>query len=61
MVYASALRVEDLGFDFRLCGASFSRAIHTSDLKIGTPVVHCHVSGVIGSALGLVGLYTVTG
>ena len=37
MVKASALGVEDLGFEPRLRSA-FSGSSYTSDLKIGTPV-----------------------
>ena len=37
VVKASALRVEDLGFESRL-RRDFSRLSHTSDSKIGTPV-----------------------
>ena len=37
MVKASASRVEDPGFESRLC-RDFSGSSHTSDLKIGTPV-----------------------
>ena len=33
----------------------FSGSSHTSDFKIGTPVLPCQAPGVIGSALGLVG------
>ena len=36
VVKVSALRVEDPGFDSRLCCGESS---HTNDLKIGTPVV----------------------
>ena len=49
VVRASASGVEDPGFESRL-RRDFSGSSHTSDLKIGTPV-----TGIIGSALGLVG------
>ena len=48
VVKASATRAEDLGFQSHL-RQDFSRLSHTSDLKIGTPVValsgawHCRV------------------
>ena len=66
MVKLPALRVKDLQFNSRLCCWDFSTSSHTSDLKIGTPVVT--LSGTrrytIGSVLGQVGLvsvyYTVT-
>ena len=58
----SASRAEDPGFETRL-RRIFSGSSHTSDFKIGTPVLPCQAPGVIGSALGLVGQcqYTVTG
>ena len=50
VIKASALRAADPGFGSRLCSEYFSGSSHTSDLKIGTPVVtlpgdqHCRVS-----------------
>ena len=46
-------RAADPGFDSRLRHGDFSGPSHTSDLKIGTPVVT--LPGVEGSAPGLVG------
>ena len=54
MVKAFASRVEDPGFESRL-RRDFSGLTHTSDLKIGTPVLLCQAPGSIGSVLGLVG------
>ena len=54
VVKASASRAEDPGFKSHLCGDSS----HTSDLKIGIPVLPCQASGVMGSVLGLVGPVT---
>ena len=56
VVKASASRAEDPGFESCL-RRDFSGLSHTSDLKIGTPVAT--LPGVIGSALGLVGLVSV--
>ena len=53
VVKAPASGVEDPGFDTRL-RRDFSGS---SDLKIGTPVAT--LPGIIGSALGLVGLMSV--
>ena len=54
VVRASAKRAEDPGFESRL-RRDFPGLSHTSDLKIGTPVLPRQASGVIGSALGLAG------
>ena len=59
VVKASASRAEDPGLESRL-RRDFSGSSHTSDLKIGTLVaIPCQAPGVIGSALGLVGLVSV--
>ena len=52
MVKVSASRV---GVDSHLCHGDFLGR-HTSDLKNGTPVATLLGPGIIGSALGLVGL-----
>ena len=54
VVNASASRAKDLGFESRL-RRDFTRSIHTSDLKIGTPALLFQAPGDMGSALGLVG------
>ena len=54
VVKASISRPKDPGFKSCLHW-DFSGSSHTSDLKIGTPVAACHVPGIIGSVLGLVG------
>ena len=51
LLYASALRVENRGFESHL-RRDFSCSSHTSDFKIGTPVATL-------PALGLVGLVSV--
>ena len=51
VVKVSTSGAEDPRFESRL-QQDFSGSSHTSDLKIGTPVA---TTGVIGSALGLVG------
>ena len=53
VVKVATLRVEDPGFECCLC-RDFSESIHTSDYKIGIPVVTLPGPGVIGSVLGLV-------
>ena len=55
VVKASASRAEDSGFESRLCRDFFSGSSHTSDFKIGTPVLPFQAPGIIESALGLVG------
>ena len=55
MVKLSVSRVEDAEFDSRLRSGDFSGLSYTSDLLIGIPVATWQVSGVEGSALGLVG------
>ena len=57
VVKASASRAEDPGFESRFARGFFSGSSHTSDLKNDTPVAT--LPGVIGSALGLVGLVSV--
>ena len=59
MVKASESRAEDPGFDDRLHRGDLSGSSHTSDSKIGTPVVAMPGACVIGSALGLVGSVSV--
>ena len=54
VVKASASRAEDPEFESRL-RRDFSGSSHTSDLNIGTPTATWQATGVIGSALGLVG------
>ena len=59
-VKASASRAEGLGFESRL-RRDFSGSSHTSDSKnlIALQWLPCQAPGVIGSALGLVGLVSV--
>ena len=59
VVKASTSRAEDLGFDSCLHHGDFARSSHSSNLKMGTPVLPCVAPGVIGSVLGLVGLVSV--
>ena len=55
VIKASASGADDPGFESRL-RRDFSGSSHTNDFKIGTPVaIPCQASGIIGSALGLVG------
>ena len=55
VVKMSASRAEYPGFESCLHQDFFGGSSHTSDLKIGTPVLSCKAPGVIGSVLGLVG------
>ena len=60
VVKASGSRAEDPVFDSRLRRGDFSGSSHTSDLKKkALQWVPCQAPGVIGSALGLVGLVSV--
>ena len=54
MVKTSASRAEGPGFESRL-RRDYSGSNHSSDLKIGTPVLPCQAPGVLWSVLGLVG------
>ena len=49
---------QDLGLDSCLCYGDSTGSSHTSDLEIGTALqwLPCQAPGIIGSALGLVGL-----
>ena len=58
VVKASSLSAEDPVFESHL-RRDFSGSSHTNDLKIGTPVLPCQALGVLGSALGLIGLVSV--
>ena len=58
VVRVSASRAADPGFDSRL-GRDFFGLSHTSDLKLVIQWLPCQASGVIGSAMGLVGLVSV--
>ena len=51
---ASASRAEDPGFEFRLRQDFFGLS-HTSDSYIALQWLPCQASGIVGSALGLVG------
>ena len=49
VVKAATTRAPDQGCDSRMRRGDFSGSSHTSDLKIGTPLVPCQAPGVIES------------